>query len=104
MGQMGAKRPRSERPGWSRHQQPFPHPVAALGSKMGTKTPAHPSPRALRKLPQALTPGRDLKGKALPGGLALTLMAEVPKDFTEGRSRFRDGVSLTSGAAPLRER
>lgn len=67
-------------------------------SKLGTVIPAHPSPGVIRKLKQALAPGRDLKGKALPGDLARTLNVEVPKDFTKGSFPFPSvDSSLTSG-------
>lgn len=73
-------------------------------SKLGTIVRAHPSPGVIKKLQQALAPSRDLKGKALPSGLAMALNVEFSKDFTKGRFPFpRVDSSLTSGTTPFKE-
>lgn len=48
-----------------------------------------------------LPPGPDLKGKALPSGLASTLMAEVAEDLTEGSSRSQHRQSSNLRNRPL---
>lgn len=103
---------------WNASQPPSPHlrrtssPSPSSGgpslrlpvSKLETAISGHSSPGVIKKLQHALALGSDLKGKALPSGLALTLNLEVSKNFTKGSFPLLPMDSpLTSGTTPLKE-